>query len=318
MRDFGGLVTRVPRTVLAPASVNELATIVTKLASSNTSFVVRGAAHTAGGQTVTDGVLVVTRGLRGIVADRPECDELVVEAGALWLDVVRHLSPQGRRPTALTDNLRTTIGGTLALGGFGDTSHWHGLQIASVAALTVITPGGQRVSCGADDDLFRYSLAGLGQLGIIAEVTLRTLCRPPLLTARVLTWRSLDTFLGDTHLLRRYEYLRARLQFEPEGAAQVVALAGDFGLTTGAASATPATRIHRYAVDAGTPSPRRHRRHCLATLLDRSDQLASLGVRDLSEADAQYADGLVDGGPRPPSYVRHLRAVNPGANRTFR
>ena len=39
-------------------------------------------------------------------------------------------------------------------------------------------------------------------------------------------------------------------------------------------------------------------------------------VRDLSEADAQYADGLVDGGPRPPSYVRHLRAVNPGAGRT--
>lgn len=229
-RDFGGLVTRVPSRTFAVASVDELASVVAELAASNTPFVVRGTAHTAGGQTVTDGVVIETRGMRRIVEDRPECDELVVEAGALWLDVVRHLAPQGRRPTALTDNLRTTVGGTLALGGFGDTSHRHGMQVAGVSALTVITPEGKRVSCAIDDDLFRYSLPGRGQLGVIAEVTIRTLRRPPQLTARVLTWRSLDTFLGDARVLQRCEYLRARLQFGPDGAAQVVALAGDFGV----------------------------------------------------------------------------------------
>ena len=228
-RDFGGLVTRVPALVLAPRSTGELAALVAELSARGLPFTVRGTAHTAGGQTLSEGVVIDTRGLARIVADRP--DELVVEAGALWLDVVRHLYPQGRRPTALTDNLRTTVGGTLALGGFGDTSHRHGLQIAGVSALTLVTPDEGTLSCGPSDELFRYSLAGRGQLGILAEVTLRTLARPPLLTGRVLRWPSLARFLDDAARIRdeaHHEYLRARLYFHADGSHRVEALAADF------------------------------------------------------------------------------------------
>lgn len=229
-RDFGGLVTRTPSRVLAPTSVDDLCMMVAELAAARTAFIVRGAAHTAGGQTVTDGVVIDTRSLGRILEDHPERDELVVEGGALWLDVVRHLYPQERRPTALTDNLRTTVGGTLALGGFGDTSHRLGLQIAGVTALVVVTPDGRRVACRPGEELFASSLAGGGRSGILAAITLRTIRRPPQITGRVITWPTLDAFVFDRATLRAYEYVRARVYFASDGAQRVVGLVGAFGV----------------------------------------------------------------------------------------
>lgn len=94
-----------------------------------------------GGQSLfPGGVILDRRGLNQILAVAPDRGEITVEAGALWQDVVDALAPSGQRPLVLTDNLLTTVGGTLAVGGFGDSSYLEGLQIDHVARPSLITP----------------------------------------------------------------------------------------------------------------------------------------------------------------------------------
>src|SRR5262249_19128928 len=142
-------------------------------------YAVRGAGHSSGGQSLIEGGAVLdTRRLDRIVADDPARETITVEGGLWWLALARHLMPQGRRPRSITANLRSTVAGTLAVGGFGDAAHVDGLQISHVDRLTLVTPDGRVHALGPDDELFRLSLAGRGQLGVIADATLQTSRRP--------------------------------------------------------------------------------------------------------------------------------------------
>ncbi len=218
--DFGRFEERVPAYVLRPRSVGELCACVRFLAAAAMPFVSRGTAHSNGGQVLTaGGVVIDLRRLSRIVDDAPEQDEITVEGGATWLSVFEHLAPQRRRPLVLTDNLATTVGGTLAVGGFGDTSHLYGLQAEHVTAIELVTPTGELVTLTPRDELFRFVMCGRGQLGVIATATLRTCRRPPVLVARRLRWRSLEDFVSDAVAIAEYrlfEYLRARVRWEEE------------------------------------------------------------------------------------------------------
>jgi len=231
--DFGRLERRTPAVVVRPGTVDELAGALAELAARRTPYKLRGAAHTAGGQVLIDGGAVVDlTGLDRIVADDPAGETITVEGGATWLAVAEHLQHQGRRPLALTDQLRTTVAGTLSVGGFCDTSHRHGLQVGTVTALTLVTPDGGRHRLGPDDERFRFALAGLGQLGAIAEATIRTERRPPTLAARLLRWYRIDDFLRDADAIVRhglYDFVRARLVWAAGSRrAHVDATVGDF------------------------------------------------------------------------------------------
>ena len=225
--DHGRVVRRTPLGVLRPRDTGQLVACVGFLGEAKLRYTTRGAAHSAGGQTlVQDGVVLDLRHLDRILDDDPSNETLTIEGGAWWLALVRHLGAQGRRPRALTGNLRSSVAGTLAVGGFGDSSHLSGLQITHVLGMTLVTPDGARHRLGPDDELFRYSLAGRGQLGIIAEVTLRTVRRPLTIACRRLRWDSLGAFVRDSALIGAcgtWDFLRARLRL-PGG--EVVAHAG--------------------------------------------------------------------------------------------
>jgi FAD/FMN-containing dehydrogenase len=230
--DFGRLDECIPAFVLRPRSVDELCECLRLLDRTATPFKLRGCAHSNGGQVlIVDGAVVELRGLDRIVLDRPEREEIVVEGGVTWFALVEHLQTQGRRPMVLTDNLQTTIGGTLAVGGVGDTSHIHGLQVEHVTSLVLVTPRGERLTLSPGDELFGYVLAGRGHLGVIAEATLRTCRRPAMLVSRRLRWPSLHEFVRDAAVvsaLRLYELFRARVRWTPEGAVYVDGLGGHF------------------------------------------------------------------------------------------
>lgn len=229
--DFGKLRSKTPVIALRPRDQGQLAECVQMLARRGIRYKVRGAGHSAGGQTlIDDGVVLDLRGLSRIVADDPAGETVRVEAGLWWLELWRHLRATGRRPKVLTDNGRTSVGGTLAVGGFGDTSHRLGLQLDGVRELVVMTPDGTRHRVRPGDALFDWSLAGRGQLGIVTEVLLETTRTPDDLTARVILWPTLDAFLDDTPVILaqgRFDYLRARLLYAPN--APVAAAAGHFG-----------------------------------------------------------------------------------------
>lgn len=213
--DFGRCIERVPEAMLAPRDEEQLAACFLHLRESGTRYALRGSGHSSGGQALIEGGVVIDlHHLRGIVTDHPDSESITVRASTQWITLCEHLAPQGRRPLCLTTNAYSAIGGTLAVGGFGDTTHLHGLQTAGVLALTLVTPDGQRHVVGPDDELFRYALAGRGQLGAITEVTLRTLHAPSMLAVRRFEWATLDQFLRDALVmtaLRTYEFMRVRV-----------------------------------------------------------------------------------------------------------
>ncbi|HEY1552965.1 MAG TPA: FAD-binding oxidoreductase [Kofleriaceae bacterium] len=238
--DFGRVVWREPQFVVRPRSVDQLVDCVTMLRDRATPYHVRGAGHSSGGQALTDGGAVIhTGGLSRIIEERPDADQIVVEGGTWWLSVIEQLQAQGRRPVSLTGNPRVSVAGTLAVGGFGDTSHVEGLVIDSVDAITLIAPDGTRHALRRGDELFHYALAGRGQLGVIAEATVRTVRKPLQVTLRYVRWGSLRDFVRDSAIIARhrlYEYVRARMFWE-HASEHVDAGVGNFGASTTAPDA---------------------------------------------------------------------------------
>ncbi|MCE9573764.1 MAG: FAD-binding oxidoreductase [Deltaproteobacteria bacterium] len=238
--DFGRWLERTPGCVLHPTDVDQLAAVMRELAAQGVPFTTRAAAHSAGGQVLSDGGAVIDlRGLDRIVADDPAAQTITVESGAWWLAVTRHLAPARRRPPVLTDNLRSSIGGTLAVGGFGDATHRHGLQAQQVRAMTVVTVDGTRHIVRPGDALFDHALCGRGQLAVIADATLTTVRRSAILHGRMLHWRSLAAYIdGAIRAMDggHYDVFRARMAWQP--GLPVSAVAGDLD-----APITPLARI---------------------------------------------------------------------------
>ncbi len=219
--DFGRVVVREPFSVVRPRTTPQLVDTVTMLREGRIPFHVRGAGHSSGGQSLSDGGFVIhTQDLTGIVDDDPASEHITVLGGTWWLTVIEHLQRQGRRPIVLTGNPRVSVAGTLAVGGFGDTTHLEGLAIRSVVALTLITPDGARHVLRPGDELFAYVLGGQGQLGVIADATIRTMKRPLAAALRYVRWATLEDFVRDAGVIakhRLFTFVRARISWEKPG-----------------------------------------------------------------------------------------------------
>ena len=212
--DFGRVVSREPRFVLRPRSTEQLSLCMEKLLACQIPYHTRGAAHSSGGQSLSDGgAIISTAGLNRILDDRPYADQIVVQGGTHWLSVIERLQVQGRRPVTLTDNPRLTVAGTFSVGGFGDTTPRKGLSIRQVDELTLVTPDGSRRRLRPGDELFHFALAGRGQLGIIADATIRTVRQTFKLAYHLIRWNSMSAFLRDVAVIAGrdlYDYVRVR------------------------------------------------------------------------------------------------------------
>jgi len=66
-------------------------------------------------------------------------DTLDAEAGALWGDVAKAALARGRLPPVTPDAMMLSVGGTLSVGGMGETGFRCGAQVDHVLALDVVT-----------------------------------------------------------------------------------------------------------------------------------------------------------------------------------
>lgn len=138
---------------------------------------VRGGGHSSNGQSLCEnGILIVNLAEQ---AQYKRLDDYRVEVSARtrWGQLEKELNDHGRAFPVHTDYLNLSVGGTLSVGGIGVRSLVHGMQIDQVEKLRLILPDGSARWCSPEEnaDLFRFSLAGLGQVGVIETAVLRTI-----------------------------------------------------------------------------------------------------------------------------------------------
>ncbi len=180
-RDFSNVIHRSPRLVVRATCEQDIVHTFQVAQSAGIPVRVRGAGHSCQGQSLCqDGILLVN------VADHAEVhwvnqQHVAVTTRSRWGFVKQELNRVGRTMPVVTDNLTTAVGGTLSVGGYGPRSIRYGAQVQQVERLRLILPDGTVVWCSADEnrDLFDFSLAGLGQVGCIEQVVIRTIPHQP-------------------------------------------------------------------------------------------------------------------------------------------
>ena len=174
--DFGGVVRRTPRVVVRPRHEQDVfhCFSVAKEAGVTVSF--RGAGHSCHGQTLSDGGILIDN--LGDPAEFTLLDDGQVEVSSKtrWRHLEIGLNERGRSIPVVTDYLDLSVGGTLSVGGYGINSIARGAQVDHVTKLRLLLPDGTGRWCSENEhyDLFRFSLAGLGQMGFIDRVVTRT------------------------------------------------------------------------------------------------------------------------------------------------
>jgi cytokinin dehydrogenase len=221
--DFGRIVSRTPRAVLIPGSVEDIARIVRFARRHDLQVAANGQAgtddmresHSNFGQSqVAAGIAIDMKPLDQVFSIQN--GRIDIAAGAHWTDLFDAALPFGLTAPVFTDYLHLSIGGTLSVGGIGGTTLHAGLQVDNVHELEVVTGRGDRVTCSRlhNRELFEAVLAGAGQCAIIVRARINLV--PARAQARLYTlfYDDLDAYLADQiRLVRdgRFRYLQGQI-----------------------------------------------------------------------------------------------------------
>ncbi|MGR3571863.1 FAD-binding oxidoreductase [Brevirhabdus sp.] len=103
----------------------------------------------------------------------PATGELEAEAGVTLGDILRHFAPLGWMPAVLPGTGHVTLGGAIAADVHGKNHQWAGSFGQHLLSVDLLTPQGLRQVPPADRDVFRATLGGMGQTGLILSARLR-------------------------------------------------------------------------------------------------------------------------------------------------
>ena len=230
--DFGGAVRRMPRAMVRARTAEDIVRVIAYANGRHIKVAMRGQGHSLSGQSlIEDGIVIDSSALNAV-----ECtsdDTLDAEAGALWGDVARAGLARGRLPPVMPDAMMLSVGGTLSVGGMGETGFRCGAQVDHVRALDVVTGAGQLVTCSAshEAELFHMTLGGLGQCGIIVRARLGLAPAAMFVVTHTLTYSDLEAFLADQARLADSgapDLLNGRLNRTAQGTWDYVLFAGRF------------------------------------------------------------------------------------------
>ncbi len=204
--DFGRIVQKTPRFLVVPSSPKDVQNVVKMAAEEGWSVSVRGSAHSQGGQSLSEGGILIDLGsLDGV--ESIDAESAQVQAGVLLRDLVRETYEQGLIPCVLTDSLDVTVGGALSTAGFGAASHRHGTLSAQVEELEVVTGEGHLVRCSPseNEDLFQCSRCGFGQFSIIVRARIRLWKCSPNVRTYFLLYDDIESLMRDQRKILRGE-----------------------------------------------------------------------------------------------------------------
>ena len=228
--DNGGHVRRSPIAVLKPRSVADIVRMVAYANKHRLKIAMRGQGHSQYGQSQVEGGVVVNSSTLNAVRWHGN-DAVDAQPGALWGDVAKVTLEKSLTPPVMPDAMMLTVGGTLSVGGIGETTYRYGAQVDNVLELDVVTGAGELTTCSPDrnDELFRMTLAGMGQCGMIVRARLRLLPAPAFVSIHPLVYDDLDAFLSDQGQLATVDALgplNGRITKGQDGRWQFTLLAG--------------------------------------------------------------------------------------------
>lgn len=196
--DNGGHVRLSPIAVLQARSVVDVIRIVAYANQRGLKIAMRGQGHSQYGQSqVDDGIVIDSRALNAVRWH--QSDTVDAQPGALWGEVAKVTLDKGLTPPVMPDAMMLTVGGTLSVGGIGETTYRYGAQVDNVLELDVVTGSGELMTCSPEhnDELFRMTLAGIGQCGLIVRARLRLGPAPKFVSMLPLLYDDMDAFLFD-------------------------------------------------------------------------------------------------------------------------
>ena len=205
--DFGRIIHKTPKVLVVPASPQDVQNVVKIAAQEGWSVSVRGSAHSQGGQSLSEGGILIDLSSLDRV-ESIDTESALVQAGVLLRDLVRETHEQGLIPCVVTDSLDVTIGGALSTAGFGAASHRYGTLSAQVEELEVVTGEGHLVRCSPseNEDLFQCSRCGFGQFSIIVRVRIRLRRSSPNVRTYFLLYDDLENLMKDQRRILRGEH----------------------------------------------------------------------------------------------------------------
>ncbi len=134
-----------------------------------------GSGHSFSALVPTDGTLVATDRLNGVIAVDDAAHTAEVWSGTRLHQLGPALHAQGHALPNLPDINYQTISGATATSTHG-AGHNFGSLSSFIRALTIATPAGELIECSADKnaDVFHAARCSLGALGIVTRITVST------------------------------------------------------------------------------------------------------------------------------------------------
>lgn len=172
-RNWAGTERAVAAEVLTPRSVEEIQAAVTAAARAGLTARARGSGHSFTAVGAAHGVALDLSNWTGVTAADTGTGLVTVRAGTTLAALNAELDRIGLAMTNLGDIDAQTVAGAIATGTHGTGARFGGLA-TQVAALEVVLADGSVTTCSGDDELFAAGRVGLGALGVVTAVTLRT------------------------------------------------------------------------------------------------------------------------------------------------
>lgn len=196
-RDFGRYYYHPPRAVVPVRNAADFEAGLDAARKAGLPYRIRGAGHSSGGQTLARDGLILSNFSPLLRPAFPDSDRVKIDSRSDWYSLEKRLNFKGRAVPVLTDYLHLSVGGTLSVGGIGVDSIRRGCQLDHVLEATVRDGRGESRLCSRDanSELFSFALGGLGQAGLIENVTIQTCHHEPETKVLSVTHQSVHEFL---------------------------------------------------------------------------------------------------------------------------
>jgi FAD-linked oxidoreductase len=174
-RNWAGTESAVATDVVRPRDLEELSGAVTRAAQEGKTVRARGSGHSFTAVGAAHDVALDLGDWTGITAADIDTGLVTVRAGTTLRTLNAELDRLGLAMTNLGDIDAQTISGAISTGTHGTGARFGGIA-TQVAGLELVLADGSVVGCSPAElpELFAAGRVGLGALGVIASVTLRT------------------------------------------------------------------------------------------------------------------------------------------------